>query len=84
MIEKIHNGVYGYRTKATLPTIAGGSGIPISGHLKIGRKWTYRGQHYSYVNARCETGHLQAKGEFEFKNGTFLTGTFLKPCKVRG
>ena len=84
VIEKIHDGVYGYRTKATLPTIAGGSGIPISGHLKIGRKWTYRGKHYSYVNARCETGHLQAKGEFEFKDGTFLTGTFLKPCKVRG
>ena len=83
VIEKIHDGVYGYRTKGTIPTIAGGSGIPISGHLKIGRKWTYKGHHYSYVNARCETGHLQARGEFEFKDGTFLTGDFLKPCSVR-
>jgi hypothetical protein len=84
VIEKLYGGVYGYRTKATIPTIAGGSGIPISGHLNIGRQWTYKGKRYSYVNARCETGHLQARGEFEFKDGTFLAGDFLKPCRVRG
>jgi hypothetical protein len=83
VIEKIHEGVYGYRTEATIPQIAGGAGIPISGHLKIGRKWTYKGKKYSYVNARCETGHLQAKGEFSFNDGTFLTGTFLRTCTVR-
>lgn len=80
VIERIHDGVYGYRTKATIPPIAGGAGVPISGHLRIGRKWTYKGRHYSYINARCETGHLQARGEFTFSDGTFLTGTFLKPC----
>ncbi len=83
VIEKIHDGVYGYRTEATIPQIAGGAGIPISGHLKIGRKWTYKGHEYSYVNARCETGHLQARGEFTFDDGTFLTGTFLRTCTVR-
>jgi hypothetical protein len=83
VIEKIHQGVYGYRTEATIPKIAGGAGIPISGSLKIGRKWTYRGHHYSYVNARCETGHLQAQGEFTFNDGTSLSGTFLRVCKVR-
>jgi hypothetical protein len=82
-IEKIHRGVYGYRTKARIPKIAGGSGIPISGHLKIGRKWTYKGKRYSYVNARCETGRLQARGEFTFKDGTFLTGSFIRRCTVR-
>jgi hypothetical protein len=51
LIEKIHQGVYGYRTEATIPKIAGGNGIPISGSLKIGRNWTYKGHHYSYVNA---------------------------------
>ena len=84
VIERIHDGVYGYRTKATIPTIAGGSGIPISGSLRIGRRWTYKRRHYSYVNARCETGRLQARGEFSFSNGTFLAGTFAKPCTVRG
>jgi hypothetical protein len=83
VIERIHDGVYGYRTKATIPPIAGGYGIPIAGHLKIGRKWTYEGHRYSYVNARCETGRLQAKGEFTFSDGTFLSGSIFRPCEVR-
>ncbi len=83
VIERIHDGVYGYRTEAEIPKIAGGAGVPISGRLRIGRRWTYKGRHYSYVNARCETGHLQARGEFGFNDGTLLSGTFFKPCQVR-
>jgi hypothetical protein len=83
VIEKIHKGLYGYRTKATIPKIANGAGIPISGSLKIGKKWTYKGERHSYVNARCETGRLQARGQVRFKDGTFLSGTFLRPCSVR-
>jgi hypothetical protein len=83
VIEKIHHGVYGYRTKAKIPKIAGGAGHPISGNITVDRKWTYKGHKYSYVNARCETGHLQAKVKVNFKDGTFLTGTFLKRCSVR-
>jgi|SRR6478672_9191205 len=83
VIEKIHHGVYGYRTKAKIPKIAGGAGHPISGNITVDRKWTFKGHKYSYVNARCETGHLQAKVKVDFKDGTFLTGTFFKPCSVR-
>lgn len=84
VIEPIHQGIYGYRTKATIPKIAGGAGIPISGHFMIGKRWTYKGKRYSYVSARCETGKLEAKGEFTFADGTQLQGIFLKPCTVRG
>lgn len=83
VIEKINNGLYGYRTEARIPPIAGGNGIPLAGHLKIGRKWTYKGKRYSYLNARCENGRLQARGEFKFNDGTFLVGTFFRPCQVR-
>jgi hypothetical protein len=87
VIEKIHHGVYGYRTKARIPKIAGGAGHPTSGSLTIGRKWTFKGQKHSFVNARCETGHLQARAELTFKDEgagkTFLTGTFVRPCTVR-
>ncbi len=87
VIETVHHGVYGYRTRARIPKIAGGAGHPISGRLTIGRKWTFKGQKHSYVNARCETGHLQAKASLTFKDEgtgkTFLTGTFVKPCTVR-
>jgi hypothetical protein len=82
VIEKIHKGVYGYRTEAKIPKIAGGYGHPISGNIKIERKWTFKGKKHSYVNARCENGRLQARGEFSFKDGTFLKGTFFRPCKV--
>jgi hypothetical protein len=82
VIEKIHKGVYGYRTEATIPKIAGGYGHPTSGNITIDRKWTFKGKKHSYVNARCETGRLQARGEFSFKDGTFLQGTFFRPCKV--
>ncbi len=83
VIEKINNGVYGYRTEAKIPKIAGGYGHPISGRITVDRKWTFKGKKHSYVNARCETGHLQARGEFTFKDGTFLSGTFFRPCKVK-
>lgn len=83
VIEKVHHGVYGYRTKAKIPKIAGGAGHPISGNVTVDRKWTFKGHKYSYVNARCETGHLQAKVKVHFKDDTFLTGTFLKRCSVR-
>lgn len=83
VIERIHKGLYGYRTKATIPKIAGGAGVPIAGHLRIGRQWTFRGRRHSYIKARCETGRLQARGQFSFKDGTFLSGTLLKPCSVR-
>ena len=84
VIEPIRNGIYGYRTQVTIPQIAGGSGIPISGHLTIGRKWTYKGHHYSYVNARCEVGFLQTHGLLTFSNGYLLSGTLFEPCTARG
>lgn len=83
VIERVHRGIYGYRTKAKIPRIAGGAGVPISGSLKIGRKWTYKGKRHSYLNARCQTGRLQVRGKFSFKNGTVLSGSFLKGCRVR-
>ena len=83
VIEKINKGLYGYRTKATIPKIAKRAGIPMSGSLRIGKQWTYKGERHSYVNARCETGRLQARGQATFKDGTYLVGTFLRPCQVR-
>jgi hypothetical protein len=82
-IERIHHGVYGYRTSAEIPKIAGGAGHPIAGKLTVSRHWIYRGRRHSYVNARCETGHLQARAGVKFDDGTVLTGTFLKTCTVK-
>jgi hypothetical protein len=83
-IETINNGRYGYRVKAVIPKIAGGYGHPISGSIRVGRKWTYKGKRHSFANARCADGRLQAVGEYTFKDGTALKGTFLGTCKTRG
>jgi hypothetical protein len=88
VIEKINHGVFGYRTEAKIPKIAGGAGHPISGSLKIGRDWTFKGKKHSYVSARCENGRLQARVKVSFKDegagSTLLSGRFLRICKVSG
>jgi hypothetical protein len=79
-IQKVHDGRYGFKTVAEIPKIAGGYGTPIYGRLTIGREWQYKGKTLSYANAGCPDGRLQAKGQFDFKDGTLLQGTLLKPC----
>jgi hypothetical protein len=80
-IQRVHAGRYGFKTVAKIPRIAGGSGTPLYARLTIGREWTYHGKKLSYANAGCPDGRLQAKGEFQFKDGTFLHGTVFKTCK---
>jgi len=80
-IEKVNDGRYGFKTVAKIPKIAGGSGIPLYARLSVGREWKYKGKTLSYANAGCPDGRLQAKGQFRFKDGTFLQGSLFKPCK---
>ncbi len=82
-IKRINKGPFGYQVEANFPKIAGGAGIPISAKMEVGHRWTHGGKRLSYLNGRCEDGKLQAQGRFEFKDGTVLSGSFLKPCKVR-
>jgi hypothetical protein len=84
VIEPIRGGVYAYVTKVAIPQIIGGSGTLVSGHLRIGRRWTYKGRHYSYVSARCAVGFLQTHGQLNFSNGYSLSGTLFEPCTARG
>ena len=81
-IQNVHHGRYGFKTVAHFPRIVNDYGSPISGHLTIGREWTYRGQKLSYANAHCADGRLQAKAQFSFEDGSFVEGTVFKPCKV--
>lgn len=82
-IQRVNKGRYGFKTVATIPRIAGGSGTPLYGRLRIGRTWKHKGRTLSYANASCPDGRLQAKGQFRFKDGTFLQGTLLRRCKSR-
>jgi hypothetical protein len=83
-IQRIHNGPFGFKTEATIPRIAGGYGIPLEGALTIGKKWTFKGERQSYINASCPSGKLQAKAEVEFTDKTKLSGLILKQCTGKG
>ncbi len=83
-IQKVNDGRYGFKTVATIPKIADGAGTPIYGRLSIGKTWKYKGKTLSYANASCPDGHLQAKGQFKFNDGTLIRGTFLRRCKGTG
>src|SRR3954451_5319832 len=80
-IQKVHDGRYGFKTEAKIPRIAGGAGIPLYARLSVGREWQYKGKTLSFANAGCPDGRLQAKGQFKFKDGTFLQGSVFKRCK---
>ena len=82
-IQKVHDGRYGFKTVAEIPKIAGGAGIPLYARLSVGREWKYKGKTLSYANAGCPDGRLQAKGQFKFKDGTFLQGSVFKRCQGR-
>lgn len=79
-IQKVNNGRYGFKTVAKIPKIAGGSGVPKYGSLRIGREWKYKGKTLSYANASCPDGHLQAKVDVHFIDGTSMHGELLKTC----
>lgn len=83
-IQKISNGRYGFKTVADFPKIVNDYGSALSGNLKIGREWMYKGKKLSFANAHCADGRLQAHAEFSFKNGDFAQGTVFKPCKPLG
>jgi hypothetical protein len=80
-IQRVNSGRYGFKTVAKIPKIAGGSGIPLYARLTIGREWKFKGETLSYANAGCPDGRLQAKGQFRFKDGTFLQGSVFKKCQ---
>lgn len=82
-IQRVRDGRYGFKTVAEIPRIAGGSGIPLYARLSVGREWKYKGKTLSYANAGCPDGRLQAKGQFKFKDGTFLQGSVFKRCQGR-
>lgn len=83
VIEPIHDGPYGYRLKVAIPEIDNGAAIPTAVHIRAGRFWTFRSHRYSYLNARCEVGFLEAHGKFSFANGLTVSGSVSRPCTVR-
>ena len=82
-IERIHGGVYGYRSEFDIPPIAGGFGSLTRIDAKIGRRYRFGGRERSYVSARCSDYVLQTRGYFSFADGTVIYGSAFKSCTPR-
>lgn len=83
-VTRIHEGRFGLRIQATVPRIAGGAGSVTRFELKVGRKFTYRGQRKSFLVAGCPTGSWVTKGNVGFYDGTELGLTHAFPCTPVG
>lgn len=73
-------GKYGTSTLIKIPTIAGGQGSLTSFEATIHRAWPYKGQKRSLLMASCPAGSLFAHGEFDFADGTRVSGDIAKDC----
>jgi hypothetical protein len=78
------SGKYGYNVSIAIPPIAGGSGSLKSVDFTVNRKWSYKGQQHSYLNAECANGHFFANLDLAFGDGTNLNGTVADGCQSTG
>lgn len=82
VIEKVHDGRYGFRAEVELPEIAEGHGAPILAQATLGVTYKHDGKEVGFVNARCSGGRLQVEGKMTFVNGDFFPATLTSPCHV--
>jgi len=83
-VTRIHRGRFGLRVAAQVPRIAGGAGSVTKFDLKVGRKFTYKGEKKSLLVASCPTGHWQTSGNVSFDDGTELGLNHVFPCTPTG
>ncbi len=79
-VTRIHRGRFGLHIEAQIPKIAGGAGSVTKFELKVGRKFTYKGQKKSFLVASCPTGSWVTKGNVLFEDQTKLGLTHVFPC----
>ncbi len=77
-------GKYGYRISVSVPEIAGGAGSVTNVEFTIDRKWPYKGQEHSYLNAECPDGHFFNQVEVAYGDGTNLSGSIVNSCQSKG
>lgn len=84
-IERVNKGPIGYRISSDLPKIAGGYGSVMDFRFRLNRKWRYRGEELSYLNARCGVPgtHLLGHVGAQFADGTDVRGSLFASCQVR-
>jgi hypothetical protein len=83
-VTRIHRGPFGLEIAAKVPKIAGGAGSVTKFELKVGRKFSYKGQKKSFLVASCPTGHWLTKGHVVFDGNIDAGLTHVFPCTPKG
>lgn len=71
-VTRIRNGRFGLRIETRIPRIAGGAGSITNFELKVGRRYTHKGERKSFLVASCPTGRWWVKGRTLFDDGSQL------------
>lgn len=79
-VTRIDRGRFGLRIAAAVPRIAGGAGSVTSFELRVGRRFTHRGEKKSFLMAGCPTGIWRTKGSALFADGTRFSITHPFAC----
>lgn len=85
-IERIDKGPIGYRIDSDIPPIAGGYGSVKDFRFEIDRRWRFKGEELSYLNARCPKPgppHLLGFVGVEFADDTAVRGSLFTRCEAR-
>jgi hypothetical protein len=71
-VTRVNRGRFGLQVAAKVPRIAGSSGSVTMFELRVGRRFTYKGEKKSFLIAGCPTGTWLTKGNVLFGDGTRL------------
>lgn len=71
---------FGARLDVSIPLIAGGQGAITGFHVKVFKKFIYKGKQRSYISASCPTKTWKARGQFIFRDGESLTPQVKGKC----
>lgn len=83
-VTRIHRGRFGLQITAQIPKIAGGAASVTKFELKIGRKFTYKGQEKSFLVGSCPTGSWVTEGSVLFTDGPEMGLKHEFPCTPVG
>jgi hypothetical protein len=80
VVSNLNKEGFGPRLDVDIPLIAAGQGAITGFHVKIFKKFRYKGKLRSYVSATCATKKLKTRGEFVFRDGESLTPSVVQKC----
>jgi hypothetical protein len=81
-LTRERKGPYGLHSVVKIPLIAGGAGSIVRANLSARRVYTYEGERRSVLSGRCPDGRVRARGTFEFRDGSSVSGTLVRDCTL--